>query len=435
MQNVNILTLLVAILGFVVSFLLIFSRGQNQFVNRFLGITFWVVAFRSLSVFAVNEDYSNNNYFVGYASCFFYIIPPGFYLYFRSIILDEQSLRKNDYRHFLMPVLAFCLLFFYVIRTLIVKGNLDIPDNQIIDNTVVEFPGHIIPKYHLYALCLLCAFYVVKSWLLVFFKLKKKNHEHIQIKKVRTWIYTLLITCTLLMLVLFYNAALVLLIKKEISQYYKPDNIRSFILTLLFTRVLFKPDLLYGIPQMETNLPEIDLIPGNAIVPSLNVENENPKENSLDDNSNDRKSDDDLYFDKNGWIDTNRLHAFVKLQMADVVSIPIEEDKVIAYINKINEYIETEPFKNQDFDMKTIASELNIPLYHIEYIFRYYNRFSFPEFRNFLRVRYVLDVLKLGIPKNYTMEAIGAQAGFSSRSSFFRVFKQVSGKTPKQYLE
>lgn len=435
MQNVNILTLLVAFLGFIVAFLLIFSRGQNQFVNRFLGITFLVVAYRSLSVFAVNENISDNNFFIGSVSCFFYIIPPGFYLYFRSVILDEQSLRKNDYKHFVIPVLAIGLLLYYLLRALIVNGNLDIPENQIIDNIEVEFTGHIIPKYHLYLISIICTFYVIKSWILVIFKLKKKTHEHIQIKKVRTWIYTLLITCSLLMIVLFYNAALVLFVKKEISKYYNPDTIRSIILTFLFTRVLFKPDLLFGIPKMETNLPEIDLIPGNAIVPSLNVENENLVENSIEDDNNDITSADDLYFDKNGWIDTNRLHAFVKLQMADVVSIPVEKDKVIIYINKINDYIQTEPFKSQDFDMKTIASELNIPLYHIEYIFRYYNRFSFPEFRNFLRVRYVLDVLKLGIPKNYTMEAIGAQAGFSSRSSFFRVFKQTTGKTPKQYLE
>lgn len=33
-----------------------------------------------------------------------------------------------------------------------------------------------------------------------------------------------------------------------------------------------------------------------------------------------------------------------------------------------------------------------------------------------------------------TIEAIGQQAGFASKSSFFTAFKEATGQTPQQYL-
>jgi AraC-like DNA-binding protein len=82
-----------------------------------------------------------------------------------------------------------------------------------------------------------------------------------------------------------------------------------------------------------------------------------------------------------------------------------------------------------------MSRSLAIPVHHLEYLFRYYNKNTFVEFRNILRVRYTLLCLEQDLWKTYTLEAIGEKAGFTSRTTLFRVFKQVTGKSPKAYLD
>ena len=142
-----------------------------------------------------------------------------------------------------------------------------------------------------------------------------------------------------------------------------------------------------------------------------------------------------MFFDRHGWIHLSNNENKVEQQFMNDIAAPIENDTVVSYIEMINVYMKTAPYSQQDFDMKTICNDLKLPMYHVEFVFRYYNQYSFPEFRNLLRVQHVLRDFESGSSTNYTMEAIGQKAGFSSRSSFFRVFKAVTGKTPKHVFE
>lgn len=432
MQSINLLNLITSVLGFTVALTLIFSGAQNRFVNRFLGIAFFVAALRSFSVYAVNENLSSNNFLIGTVSCFFYLIPACFYLYFRAVINDEQRLRKKDILHFLLPALAILLLVWYAIRSYVLLGHISLPENQTVLNDVSDFPGHIIPKIHAFIIFGISIIYLSASWLLVHRKLRQKSNEHLQVKMVRNWIMTLLITCTLLLIVLMYNVLMVLVFKISINQFVNPDIVRPLILIFIFTRVLFKPELLFGIPRIETGLPVVDQIPD--ALPGKTNKTAEPNKDLIPESKISRPQD-ERYFDENGWIDLSGVNSEIENRLSETAFIPVEKDKVAQYIGRINEYLENAPFTDPEFDMKTIADALDLPVYHLEFIFRYYNRYSFPEFRNLLRVRYVLKDLKSELPRNFTMEGIGAKAGFSSRSSFFRVFKSLTGKSPKQYLE
>jgi len=441
MSSLSILNLATAIMGFIVSGMLIFSTGQNRFVNRFLGIGFFTLAYRSLSLFALQNHLVDNTFLMGSVSYVYYLMPVTFYLYFRSMIMDEQSFRKSDWKHLLIPVFAVLLLLYYLIRGLIISGHIELPGKQNIFNELKEFPLHILPKYHIMAMFALCIIYISWSWNIFIQKLKFRPGEHPQVKKIRVWVLTLLITCTLLVGVVLYNALLVVVLKMDVKYVLKPDIMRAIILFFIFTRVLFKPDLLFGIPTIQTNLPVIDEVPTHSFQEPETPVVLSPIESTIEQTSDIKeetnqtytKEDDQLYFDAFGWIHQHALEN--EANNLTEATAPIEKDKVVYYINRITEYILTEPYTDPDFDMKNISKELQFPLYHIEYLFRYYNRYSFSEFRNILRVQYVLKDFDLGLSQNYTMEAIGERAGFSSRSSFFRVFKTITGKTPKQLLE
>jgi len=246
----------------------------------------------------------------------------------------------------------------------------------------------------------------------------------------RHWIYGLLSFFTGLCIILFFTAILNWTLNYKIPQLdiSKLNIIRNLLLIVLFTRVIIQRDLLIGIPSLKTQLPDIESAESlsyNYREPQAFVvhhEQENTAAN-IEDTSENKE----LYFDSNGWI-----QQLDKAQ--DEKTITIESDKINAYIEQINLYLESEPYTDPDFDLKSVSTALSIPYYHLEYLFRYYNQYNFAEFRNVLRVRHVLQAFDKGERDHQSLEAIGEKAGFSSRSSFFRVFKQVTGKTPKQFL-
>ena len=76
-----------------------------------------------------------------------------------------------------------------------------------------------------------------------------------------------------------------------------------------------------------------------------------------------------------------------------------------------------------------------MPRHHIAYLFKYVLKKSFVDYRNEYRVNYVIEFFKKGGHKHYTLETIGQDAGFNSRSTFFFDFKKNTGKTPMQFLK
>jgi AraC-like DNA-binding protein len=259
---------------------------------------------------------------------------------------------------------------------------------------------------------------------------------HPQAQKIRNWILLLLIPFTLLLFILFFGPILSLF--TTIDTYFSSMGIRSLLLIFIFSRVLLNSDLLFGLPDIETRVPFISFLKQNSeslVAITEQVQHAVTEPNKMDEPSPPRREQptaDDISYDEFGWVRTQ--------QMPDPASpgtgAPrIEKDRVITYVAKINGYLKTEPYTDPDFSMQHMSSSLGIPVHHLEYLFRYYNKNSFVEFRNILRVRYTLLCLEQDLLKQYTLEAIGEKAGFASRTTLFRVFKQVTGKSPKAYLD
>jgi AraC-like DNA-binding protein len=112
-----------------------------------------------------------------------------------------------------------------------------------------------------------------------------------------------------------------------------------------------------------------------------------------------------------------------------------ENDKIELLIQRMNEYIkEHQPYREVEFNIQILSKAIQVPQHHIIYIFKIVLKKSFVDFRNELRINYVIDAIKSGKLKNLTMEAISSEAGFASRTTFYAVFKKHIGITPGQYL-
>lgn len=433
MGDFGILNLVTALMGIVVASILIYTSYKNKYSNWFLGWAFLLLAFRSLSIYLFREGLIINTFIMGTVSAPYYFIPPVFYLYIKKLAKDENVSIPSDKFHFIIPILTIVLLIYYLIAQYIHFGQLSLPVQVTKHNDHYPF-FYIQIGYHAKFIVLYCIFYLILSWRIYLTSFKKTAGEHIQFSMTRNWLRILLGYCTVLTFILFMSAIVtwafdVNIPKMNIANL---NIVRSFVLIFLFTRVFVKRELLLGIPKIKTSLPVIDEMPSYTFnhsdhhaIPVHHVSNAN-EDTEAEIIVAERTKD--IYFDSYGWVQ----HFNVEV---DEKSLNLETDKIDSYIKDINKFMDKAPYTNPDFDMKSISTSLSIPYYHLEFLFRYYNQYTFAEYRNMVRVRHVLNDIDQGERANYTLEELGKKAGFSSRSSFFRVFKQVTGKTPKQYFE
>ena len=91
-------------------------------------------------------------------------------------------------------------------------------------------------------------------------------------------------------------------------------------------------------------------------------------------------------------------------------------------------------FTNPDLNLDILKREYSMSARKVSELIKVVYGQSFTEFVNGYRVAYVLAALKKGEHKSLTLQAIAFDAGFSSKSTFYRSFKQVTKHSPTEYL-
>lgn len=94
---------------------------------------------------------------------------------------------------------------------------------------------------------------------------------------------------------------------------------------------------------------------------------------------------------------------------------------------------EEAPYLNSELSMQLLSEELNIPKHQITEVLNTIIGKNFFQFVNEYRVEAVKQKLLDTTNDKYSIEAIGYDCGFSSKSSFFSVFKKITGQTPLQF--
>ncbi|MDD4149609.1 MAG: helix-turn-helix domain-containing protein, partial [Bacteroidales bacterium] len=100
---------------------------------------------------------------------------------------------------------------------------------------------------------------------------------------------------------------------------------------------------------------------------------------------------------------------------------------------KIINYIETtQAYLNPELNMNLLSEKIDIPKHQITEVLSTELEKNFFNLINEYRVNAVKELLK-DKDTNYSIEGIGYDCGFSSKSSFFTVFKKFTGMTPSEY--
>jgi len=99
----------------------------------------------------------------------------------------------------------------------------------------------------------------------------------------------------------------------------------------------------------------------------------------------------------------------------------------------LNYFTEKIPYLNPDLNMQLLSEELDIPKHQLTEVLNTILGKNFFQFVNEYRVEAVKQKLKDAENDKYSIEAIGYDCGFSSKSSFYSVFKNIAGQTPLQF--
>jgi AraC-like DNA-binding protein len=103
---------------------------------------------------------------------------------------------------------------------------------------------------------------------------------------------------------------------------------------------------------------------------------------------------------------------------------------------KVLEFLdERKPYLDPNFSKSDLALEIKISQQELTTIFDVIIKLKFSNYKNKKRIEYAKGLLSKGSAKKLTMDGIGKSSGFTSRSSFYAIFKEETGLTPVQYLE
>ncbi|GAB1858351.1 hypothetical protein MHTCC0001_31880 [Flavobacteriaceae bacterium MHTCC 0001] len=116
--------------------------------------------------------------------------------------------------------------------------------------------------------------------------------------------------------------------------------------------------------------------------------------------------------------------------------ISITPDEQEKYIHQIVEYMEKEkPYLDHEIKQSTLAENLNMRVHLFSEVLNFCFGKNFNNFINLYRVDEAKQLIKNPEYSNYKILAIGYEAGFPSKTSFNRVFKQLVGLTPSEYRQ
>ena len=111
----------------------------------------------------------------------------------------------------------------------------------------------------------------------------------------------------------------------------------------------------------------------------------------------------------------------------------ISPDLIRTYRRRIDHYLEKErPFLDPDFRMRTMVEATGIPRHHLSSVINTTYKKNFNQLINEYRMDYIKRRINDPEWRKLTLEGIGMEAGFRSRSTFLLACKKNTGMTPSE---
>ena len=361
-------------------------------MNVFLFFFFLINNLYSLAHYAT--IYSGNKTMVAILlvnfTPFFLLAGPTLYFYVRGLLRDDYRFSKSDWFHFIPAFILLINILPHLFSSFEYKlsfaESVLLDPTEILNNKFIYIPSEV----NFLLRPLIGLIYVGVCIRLLVLKFKYEKPEDNQSLLIYRWLI-LLIFNTLLVYVSF----LVFTIFSFQSLNYKMAEVKGYYLlnisliglVLFNTTLLFFPNILYGLPQLDFLLP-------NKVKASTSV------------------------------LASKRV----------LKSFEISEEKLQLLHDKIEAYCLTKPYLNPDFSLSIMSANTDIPVHHLSYYFNEHLKINFNSWKNDHKINFVIEQIEKGNNELLTLDALAKQAGFGSRTTFFNTFKQKIGLTPSEFL-
>lgn len=114
----------------------------------------------------------------------------------------------------------------------------------------------------------------------------------------------------------------------------------------------------------------------------------------------------------------------------------MEEDEVLRIKKKLAACMEQEKmYLNSDLKLQDVANSIGCSAGDLSQVLNLYLNINFTDYINQYRVEEFMLRVQDKSALKYTLASLSEQCGFSSRTSFFRSFKKLKGKSPAEYIK
>jgi AraC-like DNA-binding protein len=369
----------VGLIGILTICIMAFSIASNKLVNLFMLIGLIILCTRmllkgsyGLGLQSFAEDFAPKYRAIVNISLSL------LYMYFKSIIFDYHKLNVRDLKHLIFPALLFGFNYICFSFSL--------------------FPVETIRLINLVLSTLLATFYLVKSYRLLKSRLWNGpidlDYAHYALMKKWTiflfYIFTVIIFRAIVSLIYEMSRS------SELSGL-SMTFVQASLWLIVFGKILISPQILFGLPRLSKiansfREPQVDL-------------------------------------DKHWQLEPSQISNQQDQKLKDKV-----DDKIVNFIAEI-EYlvINNHFFRNQKMTVQDVANELNVPVSHVVYVFKYHCKLTFIEYKNLIKIEDAQMLIEEGFLLRNTLESLAIEVGFSSYNPFFTAFKKIVGMSPNEY--
>lgn len=334
-----------------------------------------------------------------------FLVGPLVFVYIRSILNDELKFKKQDWLLLIPTILVFINFIPYYLLPSYEKINYlhkNFYNNVGIQNSGQGFLPNIL--YYIIRICWsgICIFI---GFRLIYHFWKRNSKELLSKNKILlNWLFTFNSLITVVFIVAILKIFVPTIRNTQITI---ADIILGATILYICLKLFMSPQILYGIFQP---LPKIN--GSNEIKPEQYFEkNKNVSLLILNDDFSDRS------IVENGTINIELTPQF-------------RQKKIIESYFRIKK-----PFLRVDYSLNQMTNDIHIPRHILSaFINREYGM-GFREFINHQRVEYMIVNLDKPEWKKFTLEAIATECGYSSRTTFIKNFKEITGKNPSEFLK
>lgn len=115
--------------------------------------------------------------------------------------------------------------------------------------------------------------------------------------------------------------------------------------------------------------------------------------------------------------------------------VSMTEQECCELVKRLEGHMKTKKaFLNPTLKIADLAKEIGCSTYALSYLFSQHMESSYSEYITSYRIKEFVRLIDAGKHTDYTLDSLMTMSGFISRTSFFRHFKKVYGKTPAEYI-